>query len=119
MDLQIMTRTGDKKTLAGTEVDALKASLRGPLLSRGDNDYDEVRQIWNRMIDRYPALIAVCRGVADVMQCVAFARSHNLLVSVRGGGHNVAGNSVCDKGLMIDLAQMKSVSAGGLCAPAA
>jgi hypothetical protein len=72
-------------------------------------DYDEVRQIWNAMIDRRPALIARCRSPEDVVQAVKFARKHNLLVSVRGGGHNIAGNAVCDDGLMIDLSLMKRV----------
>jgi len=63
----------------------------------------------NGMIDRRPALIASCRGVADVINSVKFARKHELLVAVRGGGHNVAGNAVCDGGLMIDLSGMRSV----------
>jgi FAD/FMN-containing dehydrogenase len=83
--------------------------LRGPLLSPGDEGYDTVRKIWNAMIDKRPALIARCAGVSDVINCVNFARDNNLLVSVRGGGHNVAGNAVCDGGLMIDLSTMKGI----------
>ena len=90
-------------------VEKFKASLRGELLRRGDAGYDEARKVWNGMIDKRPALIARCRGVSDVIQCVNFARASNLLVAVRGGGHNVAGNAVCDGGLMIDLSHMKSV----------
>jgi len=87
----------------------LKGKLRGELLTPADPGYDAARRVWNGMIDRRPALIARCTGAADVIQCVKFAREHNLPVSVRGGGHSVAGNAVCDDGLMIDLTRMKSV----------
>ena len=85
----------------------LKSSLRGDLLQPGDEGYDAARAVWNGMIDRRPALIARCRGAADVIASVNFAREQGLLVSIRGGGHNVAGNAVCDDGLMIDLSPMK------------
>src|SRR5512136_1495054 len=97
------------KQLQEAEIDEFKAHFRGDLLLPGDAGYDEVRQIWNAMIDRRPALIARCRRPEDVVQAVKFARKHNLLVSVRGGGHNIAGNAVCDDGLMIDLSLMKGV----------
>ena len=90
-------------------VAAFKATLRGTLLRAGDTGYDEARTLWNAMIDKHPALIVRCAGVADVISAVNFARTHDLLVAVRGGGHNVAGNAVCDGGLMIDLSPMKSV----------
>ena len=90
-------------------VAAFRASLRGTLLQPGDDAFDATRVIWNGMIDRRPALIARCHGVADVIASVNFARAHGLLVSVRGGGHNVAGYAVCDKGLMIDLSAMHAV----------
>jgi FAD/FMN-containing dehydrogenase len=90
-------------------VAAFKTTLRGTLLQPGDTGYDEARKIWNAMIDKRPALIARCAGIADVVSAVNFARTHDLLVAVRGGGHNVAGNAVCDGGLMIDLSPMKSV----------
>jgi FAD/FMN-containing dehydrogenase len=83
--------------------------LRGPLLSRSDDGYDAARTVWNAMIDRRPALIARCVGAADVMASVQFAWEHDLLVSMRGGGHNVAGKAVCDDGLMIDLSLMKGI----------
>jgi len=95
--------------LASETIEAFKTSLRGALLCPGDNGYDDARRLWNAMIDRRPALIVRCAGVADVIQAVQFARTHDLLVAVRGGGHNVAGNAVCDDGLMIDLSPMKSV----------
>jgi FAD/FMN-containing dehydrogenase len=90
-------------------VEDLKASLQGPLFCPSEAGYDDARKIWNGMIDRRPALIACCRGVADIINSVNFVRTHGLLVAVRGGGHNVAGNAVCDGGLMIDLSGMRSV----------
>jgi len=97
------------KPLQSTEIDAFKAQFRGEVLVPGDVSYDEVRQIWNAMIDRRPALIARCSSPDDVVQAVKFARTHDVLVSIRGGGHNIAGNAVCDGGLMIDLSPMKDV----------
>ncbi len=85
------------------------ASLRGSLLQPGDAGYDAARRVWNGAIDRKPALIARCAGPADVLAAVNFARANQLLVSVRGGGHNVTGNAVCDGGLMIDLSPMKGI----------
>lgn len=82
--------------------------LSGRLLRPGDDGYDDARLIWNRMIDRRPALIARCAGADDVISAVRFAREHDLLMSVRGGGHNVTGHAVCDRGLMIDLSGMKT-----------
>src|SRR5713226_10098195 len=87
----------------------LKQNFRGELLVPSDAGYDEARKLWNGMIDKRPALIARCAGVTDVIHCVNFAQENNLLVAVRGGGHNVAGNAVCDGGLMIDLSRMKGV----------
>jgi FAD/FMN-containing dehydrogenase len=77
------------------------------LLRRHDHGYDDVRKVWNRMIDRHPALIVRCAGADDVVVALGFAREHDLLISVRGGGHNVTGNAVCDSGLMLDLTPMK------------
>jgi FAD/FMN-containing dehydrogenase len=86
-----------------------KAHFGGDVLVPDSADYDEVRQIWNAMIDRRPALIARAGSPEDVVRAVKFARKHELIVSVRGGGHNIAGNAVCDGGLMIDLSPMKRV----------
>jgi hypothetical protein len=90
-------------------IDGLRGQFRGALLRPGEEGYDEARRIWNGGIDRYPALIARCAGADDVVTAVRFAREHDLLVSVRGGGHAVAGHAVCDDGLMIDLSLMKAV----------
>ncbi len=87
----------------------LAGRLRGELLHPEDAGYDEARTLWNAMIDRRPALIARCAGTQDVVAAVNFARDHALLLSVRGGGHNVAGNAVCDGGLMIDLSPIKDI----------
>src|SRR6266581_1046999 len=88
---------------------ALRARLRGPLLLAGDPAYDDARSIWNAMIDRRPSLIARCLGVADVVACVDFAREHGIPVSIKGGGHNIAGLAVCDGGLMLDMSSMRGV----------
>jgi FAD/FMN-containing dehydrogenase len=108
-DVQVVTTTGEAIRLKGAEVEAFKTGLRGDLLRPGDVGYDGARTIWNAMIDRRPALIACCAGTADVMKAVEFARTHNLLISVRGGGHNVPGNAVCEGGLMLNLSRMRSV----------
>ncbi len=90
-------------------VTGLAQQMRGPLLRPDDAGYDEARAIWNGMIDKHPALIARCMGTADVAAAVTFAREHDLPLSVRGGGHNIAGTAVCDDGLMIDLSQMNGI----------
>jgi FAD/FMN-containing dehydrogenase len=108
-DLRVATITGGDAILDGAAVDGFRASLRGPLICPGGPGYDETRKVWNGMIDRRPALIARCAGPADIVAAVRFARSHELLVSVRGGGHNAPGVAVCEGGLMIDLAGMRGV----------
>jgi FAD/FMN-containing dehydrogenase len=90
-------------------VENLKKMVRGAVLCPGQDGYDTARTLPNAMIDRRPAFIARCTGAADVIACVRFAREHDLVVSVRGGGHSVAGKSVCDGGLMIDLSVMKGI----------
>jgi len=90
-------------------VETLRPWIRGELLRPEDERYDAARKIWNGSIDRYPALIARCTGAADVVAALRFAREHELLVAVRGGGHNVAGNAVCDGGVVLDLSPMKGI----------
>jgi FAD/FMN-containing dehydrogenase len=99
----------EEVSVAPADFDRLRARFRGALLRPGEEGYDEARRIWNGAIDRRPALIARCAGADDVIEAVHFARERDLLVSVRGGGHAVAGYSVCDDGLMIDLSLMKAV----------
>jgi FAD/FMN-containing dehydrogenase len=89
-------------------VQELKKQLRGDLLGPSDGGYDAARSVWNAMVDRRPALIVRCAGATDVISAVNFARTNNVPVSVRGGGHNVAGSAVCDDGIMLDLSRMKS-----------
>ena len=89
--------------------DDLRTRFRGALLRPGEEGYDEARRIWNGAIDRRPALIARCAGADDVVEAVRFARTRDLAVSVRGGGHAVAGHAVCDGGVMIDLSLMKAI----------
>ena len=90
-------------------VGELRGRFRGALLRPGEEGYDEARRVWNGAIDRRPALIARCAGADDVAEAVRFARERDLLVSVRGGGHAVAGHAVGDGGVMIDLSLMKAV----------
>lgn len=87
----------------------LETRFRGKLLRPGGEEFEDARTVWNAMIDRKPSLIAQCAGVADVIAAVTFARNQDMLVAVKGGGHNIAGNAVCDDGLVIDLSPMKSV----------
>jgi FAD/FMN-containing dehydrogenase len=107
--LQVTTTTGAHTVLEEAAVQQLEASLHGEMFRPGHAKYDEARKVWNGMIDKRPALIVRCAGVADVIDAVKFARDHDLLVSVRGGGHNIAGKAVCNGGLMIDLSRMRSV----------
>jgi hypothetical protein len=109
MSASVETMETSVNQLQKTTIDEFKARFRGDVILPGDPSYNEVRHIWNAMIDRGPAMIARCTSPEDVVQAVKFARKQNLLVSVRGGGHNIAGNAVCDDGLMIDLSLMKSV----------
>jgi FAD/FMN-containing dehydrogenase len=103
------TPDGGSVAIAEERLGALRAALRGRLLQPGDDGYDVARTIWNGMIDRRPAAIVRAAGAADVIRAVDFAREHRLLLAVRGGGHNIAGNAVCDGGLMLDLSAMTSV----------
>lgn len=97
-----MTKLDNKK------IEALKEHFKGELLQPADPDYDNARRIWNATIDKHPALIARCSSTADVVQAVNFARDNALLLAIRGGGHNIAGNAMCDDGLVIDLSLMKA-----------
>ncbi len=107
VDRQVISTTGT--ILDEATIQEFKASLRGELICPGDEDYEAARKIWNGMIDKHPALIVRCTGVADVISAVNFARANKLLVAVRGGGHDVAGNATCDGGIVIDLSRMKGM----------
>src|SRR5919109_4261304 len=92
-----------------SDLERLRDSLHGPLIQPGDKGYDEARSIWNGAIDRRPACIARCTGVADVVAAVRFARARDLEIAVRSGGHGVGGHALCDGGLVIDLSPMKGI----------
>ncbi len=102
-------RETDPTAMDPAALGELEHGFRGALVRPGDPTYDEHRRVWNGSIDRYPALIARCAGVADVMAAVRFGRATGLTVAVRGGGHSFPGQSTCDGGLVIDLGMMKGI----------
>ena len=106
-----MLTTLDNSTIAidDSEIEALSSTLTGQLLTPTSGRYDDARSVWNAMIDRRPGLIAECQGEGDVVEVVRFARRHGLLLSVFGAGHNIAGNAVCDGGLMLSFRNMAGV----------
>jgi FAD/FMN-containing dehydrogenase len=108
-ELRIVTLTGTDSALDEAVVEQFASRLRGGLLRSGDAEYEEVRQVWNGVIDRRPALIVRSADAGDVVDSVNFARENKLLVAVRGGGHNVAGTASADGGLVIDLSAMKEI----------
>jgi len=91
-------------------IEEFKASLRGELIQPNGEAYDAARKVWNGMFDRKPVIIVRCVSTSDVINAVNFARDKSLLISVRGGGHHVAGTAVCDDGMMIDLSLMRRVT---------
>ena len=105
----IATTRGASTTIDDQALTDFGHSLRGSLLLPSDPAYDQARKVWNGMTDKHPALIVQCQGTADVVTAVNFARANDLLVAVRGGGHSIAGHSVCENGLMIDLSRMNHV----------
>jgi FAD/FMN-containing dehydrogenase len=109
MDTLIGSPSRALSGLDESAVSDLQASLRGRLLRPEDDGYDEARAVRNGLIDRHPALIVNCAGVADVVAAVNFAREHHLLLSVRGGGHNVSGAATNDGGIVTDLSAMRGV----------
>ena len=101
--------SGKPKSIPHDLVTSLRGRLRGAAVLPGEDGYDAARTVWNAMIDRHPALVVRCQYAADVIEAIRFARQHKLLLSVRSGGHNIAGSAVCDNGLLIDLSLMNSV----------
>jgi FAD binding domain/Berberine and berberine like len=106
--IAIATVDGGRTTVEESVLDRFATTIRGDVLKPGDHRYGE-KPIFNAMHQRRPALIVRCTGTADVVDALAFARQHNLLVAVRGGGHSVAGHSSCDSGMVIDLTRMRGV----------
>jgi FAD/FMN-containing dehydrogenase len=109
LDRVVKTIDGANVTLTAGQLAGLAAELRGTLSFPGEARYDEARTVWNAMIDRRPAAIVHAAGASDVIRTVRLAAQHGLLLSVRGGGHNIAGSAVCEGGLMVDLSPMRSV----------
>jgi FAD/FMN-containing dehydrogenase len=107
--MRAITMQGRDVDLAQEKLDALRMRLRGPLLLPTDQEYGDSRTVWNAMIDRRPAFVVRCVGVSDVIECVRFARDHDLLLCIKAGGHNIAGLAVADGALMIDLSLMRGV----------
>ena len=96
-------RRRDGAAVDKANIEAFRHGFHGQVLLPGDAGYASARRIWNASIDKHPGLIARCSGLADVVRSVKFARANNLLVAVKGGGHNVAGRALCDDGIVIDL----------------
>jgi FAD/FMN-containing dehydrogenase len=109
MSIELKTTDGGAVQVPAEILQSFKAGFRGPVIAPEAPEYDAVRRVWNAMIDRRPGLVVRCTGTADVVAAVRFARKHQFLLSVRGGGHNIAGMAVCDGGLMIDLSLMRGV----------
>lgn len=108
-DLSIQRIFGDQVSVPGSALERFVAGLRGDVVAPGHGNYDDVRSVFNAMIDRRPGLIVRCAGAGDVIRAVDFARDRELLCAVRGGGHSIAGKSVCDGGVLIDLSTMKGI----------
>lgn len=109
-EIRAVTADGAELSIEPAAAVELQERLQGALIFPGDARYDAARRVWNGMIDKHPAMIAVCANQDDVANAVTFAAERHMLLSVRGGGHSVPGKSVCDKGLMIDLSEMHRVS---------
>jgi hypothetical protein len=107
--LSVVTSAGARIELAETALDTFRSRFQGPIILPVDPEYDAARSVWNGNINRFPAIIARCTGVADVQEAVNFARENTLLVAVRGGAHNAAGHGTCDDGIVIDLSLMKGI----------
>jgi FAD/FMN-containing dehydrogenase len=108
-DLAMRTLEASSKKIPQHAVSALRGKVRGTVALPGEDGYEAARTIWNAMIDRRPGLVVRCLDAADVINAVKIVRDEKLLVAVRGGGHNIAGNAVCDGGLLIDLSLMRAV----------
>lgn len=109
MKIKTESRARGTSTLHADDTRRFSRALRGNVITSESPDYDQARTIWNAMIDRRPGMIVRCADAGDVAQAVRFCRDHDLLLAVRGGGHNIAGLSICDEGVVIDLSSMRNV----------
>jgi hypothetical protein len=100
---------GGRVEIGTVMLDNLKLHLRGQVIIAGGTDYDECRTVWNAMIDKKPSIVVRCLGTADVIECIRFAQEHGLLLSIKGGGHNIAGLAAIDDGMMLDMSLMRGV----------
>lgn len=107
--LTMTTLDAGRRTVGAELVQALRQGVDGAVLASGDAGYDAARTVWNAMIDRRPGLVVSCRSASDVARALRFAAEHRLLTAIKGGGHNIAGNAVCQGGLVLDLSPMKAV----------
>ena len=107
--VSISTNDGGTTELSGDSLQELASGLGGSLVTRSSANYEDVRAVWNAMIETRPALIARCASAADVQRCVRFAAANSLLFSIRGAGHNIAGSALVEGGFTIDLSQMRDV----------
>ncbi|WP_458211089.1 FAD-binding oxidoreductase, partial [Haladaptatus sp. NG-SE-30] len=105
----ITSREGSTTTLSGETIEAFSQRVRGALLFPSDSGFEEATRLWNGMIEKTPALVVQPTGTADIVAAVDFAREHDLALSVKGGGHNIAGTALVDGGLTIDMAQLRGV----------
>jgi FAD/FMN-containing dehydrogenase len=96
-------------TANSANVEELKKGFKGKVITPDDHEYEESRKIWNGMVDKRPAIIARCAGTQDAVKAVNFARDNGIQLAVRGAGHHIAGNSLCDDGLVVDLSHMRAV----------
>jgi len=109
MTIKLKGMDGGTVDISLEVLQSFKTMFKGAVLAPDDAAYEELRKVWNAMIDRRPGLIVRCTGTVDVVQAVSFARQHRVLISVRGGGHNIAGLAVCEGGLMIDMSLLRGV----------
>jgi FAD/FMN-containing dehydrogenase len=108
-ELCLVTTTGETTGINMHSLDSFRGRLRGDLLRANDPGYDKARRVWNALVDRRPGLVARCKGPSDVAAAIQFGCEHELLVSIKGGGHNIAGTAVCEGGLMLDLSAMTAI----------
>jgi FAD/FMN-containing dehydrogenase len=108
-EIRLASPQGGGTVVGSDTLATFRETLRGKVCLPDEAGYDEARTIWNAMIDRHPGAVVRCKGAADIMRAVTFAREHGVLLAVRAGGHNIAGNAVCEGGLLLDLSLMRGV----------